>query len=82
MPSDQIGTNLPQILEALRCLNKSLFILDMAGLSIAAIHVDSAISCLLGQLGDLPAEATKLETSKHVDFSTLDAMALSVYSRI
>jgi hypothetical protein len=82
MPSDQLGAHLTDVFEALRCLNKSLFILDLAGLSMAAIHVDAAINCLHDELGSQPNETTKLEASQPVDFSTLDAMALSVYSHV
>lgn len=80
MPSDQLGTHLPDVIEALRHLNKSLFILDMVGLSVAAIHVDAAINCLHNELELHPTRLTKLELSKSIDFSTLDEMALSLFS--
>lgn len=79
VPSEQLATHLPEVIEALRSLNKSLFTLDIAGLSIAAIHVDAAISNLKAELSELPPKRPKLVASKDIDFSTLDEMALTLF---
>jgi hypothetical protein len=56
-----------------------MFILDMAGLSIAAVQVDAAINSVHRDLASLPREITKLDGNGIIDFSTLDRMALTIY---
>lgn len=75
-----LATHLPDVLEAIRCLNKSLSILDMAGLSMAAIHVDAAISSLHTELTSLPRTITNLDAFSGIDFSTMDAMSISLFA--
>jgi hypothetical protein len=79
MSTNQLVAHLPDILEALRGLNKSLFILDMAGLSIAAAQVDAAINNVQGELATLPREIARLDVSREIDFSPLDEMVLILY---
>jgi hypothetical protein len=78
VPSDQLVLHLPDVMEALSCLNKSLFILDMAGLTIAAVQVDAAINNVHQELASLPRVITKLDGNGLIDFSTLDRMALTM----
>jgi hypothetical protein len=79
MSPDQIVAQVPDIAEAIGYLNKSLRILDMAGFSIAAIHVDSAIANLHGELAQLPQTETKMGTSHGIDFSSLDEMCVMLF---
>lgn len=79
MSSNQLAAHFPDVIEAIRCLNKSLSILDMAGLSIAAIHVDAAIGILHAELESMPRILSDLDTLAHIDFSTLDAMSVSLF---
>jgi hypothetical protein len=79
MSSNQLAAHVPDVIEVIRCLNKSLTILDMAGLSIAAINVDTAIGNLHSELAQLPRTIPNLDASRDIDFSTLDAMAVSLF---
>jgi hypothetical protein len=80
MASDQLAAHLSDVIEAIRCLNKSLFILDMAGLSVAAIHVDAALGNVHSELTSLPRIITDLDKLSHLDFSTMDAMAIKLFA--
>lgn len=82
MSSSQLATHLPDVLEAVRCLNKSLSILDMAGLTLAAIHVDAAIGNLQKELAALPVSIPDLDVSVVIDFSTLDAMSITLFGSL
>ncbi len=80
MSSNQLAAHLPDVIEAIRCLNKSLSILDMAGLSMAAIHVDAAIGSLHTELASLPRTIPDLDAFSGIDFSTMDAMSISLFA--
>jgi hypothetical protein len=82
MSSSQLAAHLPDVLEAVRCLNKSLSILDMAGLTLAAIHVDAAIGSLQNELATLPVSIPDLDASIAIDFSTLDAMSVTLFGSL
>jgi hypothetical protein len=79
MSPDQLATHFPDIVEALHCLNKSLLILDMAGFSVAAIHVDAAIVSLRDSLHQSPETIPKSGSSAGIDFSTLDSMCVNLF---
>jgi hypothetical protein len=79
MSSNQLAAYLPDVIEVIQQLNKSLSMLDMAGLSVAAIHVDAAISNLHSEIALLPKKIPDLDVFTGVDFSTLDAMSVSLF---
>lgn len=80
MSSNHLVVHLPDVMEALKHLDKSLLILDMAGLSFAAVQVDAAICSVRGELASLPHGIAKMDINRLIDFSTLDRMATSLYS--
>lgn len=82
MSSNELAVHLPNVIQAIHLLDKSLSILDMAGLSMAAIHVDAAIGVLHSELATRPKIMPDLDTSVDVDFSTLDAMSATLFGAL
>lgn len=78
MQSHQILSELSGVMEALDCLKKALYILDISNLPIAAIHVDAAISCI--HAASIPTQQiiSNLDYNGLIDFSTMDKMVESM----
>jgi hypothetical protein len=54
----------------------------MAGLTLAAIHVDAAIGSLQKELATLPKSMADMDVSIGIDFSTLDAMSATLFGSL
>lgn len=80
MASEQLTAYASQIHDVLKDLDKILYLLDNCGFAMSAIHIDSAIHSLNSELPWPNVRASNVDLSFDIDFSTLDAMALSLFS--